>query len=180
MRVRLLAALTLCALALSGCYVSTRPLIAPAGADYPVADGARFAAFAPQGRGWTPLPSRTVWRRGAYYVYQDDGRPKPSLPFLLKRIAPGLYVAQLSDHADPAKAREYVYELISFDGKTAIQQQGACPARPEWVRRGLIERIENTTTPRCIFSSLEKLAVVLRESARNAAPEAKYVLTSGR
>ena len=44
----------------------------------------------------------------------------------------------------------------------------------------LIDRIENAATPRCIFSNFESLTIVLREAVKNAAPEAKYVLTQRR
>lgn len=163
-------------LALTGCYVSKQPLITPATADYPVPDGAHFAAFVPAGAKWLAHGGRTLRRSGAYYVYVDDRGGKPSLPFLLKRIRPGLFVAQLSDNADPAQAREHAYELIDFDGKTAIQYSGTCPARAEWVTRHLVEHIEQTTTPRCVFGNLGNLVTVLREAATNAAPEAKYIL----
>jgi hypothetical protein len=173
-------ALVFACFVLAGCYVSKAPLITPATADYPIADGARFTASAPAGSGWVRRPARTVRRVGAWYVYREDGRPKPSLPFLLKRVAPNVYVAQLSDHADPKRAREYSYQLIRFDGTTAIQYPSLCPAHPEWVKRGLVDRVEETQTRRCIFSSLAKLSTALQEAARSAAPEARYVLAKPR
>ncbi len=172
--------LVLAALLLSSCYVSRAPFITPATADYPVADGARFQAFAPAGNKWIARPSRTVRRAGAYYVFHEHGRPKPSLPFLMKRVAPRLYVVQLADNRDPRKVREYVYELMEFDGTAAIQHKSVCPARPEWVERRLVDRVEQTQTRRCIFSDFAKLVKVLREAAKNAAPEAKYVLVTPR
>ena len=169
-------AVLLSALVLAGCYISKQPLIVPAAADYPIADAAHFDAYTPAGSGWRKLVGRTVRRAGGYYVYVEDGRPKPSLPFLLKRVAPNLYVAQLSDRA----SGEFAYELIRFAGTPAIQYHGTCPARADWLRRRLIDRIENAATPRCIFSNFESLTIVLREAVKNAAPEAKYVLTQRR
>lgn len=168
--------LLLAAFLLGGCYVSKAPFITPETADYPIADGAWFRAFVPAGGKWIARPARIVRRVGAHYVFHEEGRPKPSLPFLMKRVAPRLYVVQLADNSDPRKVREYVYELVTFDGRTAIQHQGVCPARPEWIKSRLVDRVEETQTRRCIFSDFAKLVTVLREAARNAAPEAKYIL----
>jgi hypothetical protein len=166
----------LAALVLAGCYISKTPFITPATADYPVADGARFNAFAPAGDTRRARPGRTVRRVGAFYTYREDGRPKPSLPFLMKRVATNLYVVQLSDSADPRKVREYAYQLVVFDGATAIQHKSICPAHAEWLERRLVDRIEETQTRRCIFSDFQHLTTVLREAAKSGAPEAKYVL----
>jgi hypothetical protein len=163
---------------LSGCYVSTQPLIARSAADYPLPDGARFAAFAPAGKDWRPQAGRTLHRNGAYYTYTTDGEDKQSPPFLLKRIAPksDLYIAQMNDRSDPKQVSEYYYGLIQFDGKTAVQHQATCPTRPDWVTRGLADKIENTASPRCLFSDFGKLATALQEAAKNEAPEMKFVL----
>jgi hypothetical protein len=177
---RRVALVLVAALALAGCYISKAPFITPQAADYPIADGARLSAYSPAGKRWLPKPGRTLRRSGGYYVYQEDGRPKPSLPFLLKRVAPNVYVVQMNDRPLPKAPTEYTYQLIEFDGTTAIKYTGICPARPEWAARKLVVRIEETQTRRCIFSNLKDLTTVLREAAKNAAPEAKYVLTRGR
>ena len=161
---------------LAGCYVSQQPFITAANADYPVRDGAHFDAFIPGGKDWRRGKGRTLRRIGDHYVYAVDGDKEQSPPFLFKRIGRNRYVAQMSDSSDPRKVTEYYYELIVFDGKTAIQYQANCGARPEWVTRGLADKIEQTSTPRCLFSNFDKLTTVLQEAAKNAAPEAKYVL----
>jgi hypothetical protein len=163
------------ALALAGCYVSKTPFITPVTADYPFTGGTRFAIYAPAGKQWLRRGTRTIRRAGAWYVYQDEGRPKSSLPFLVKRVAPGVLVVQMSDRPYPQPATEYTYQLIETDGATFIQYSGICPARPEWAARKLVIRIEETQTRRCIFSDFKSLVTVLREAAKNAAPEAKYV-----
>ncbi len=164
------------ALALSGCYVSKQPFIGAANADYPLKDGARLDAFAPEGKDWRLTKGRTVRRVGDRYVYAEDGEKEQSPPFLFKRVAKNRYVAQMSDTSDPGKVTEYYYQLIEFDGRTAIQYQATCNPRPEWVTRRLVEKVEDTSPQRCLFSTLEKLSTVLQEAAKNAAPEAKYVL----
>lgn len=174
------AILLLAAFLLAGCYVSKTALITPATADYPVADNATFNVFAPAGATWIAHGTRAIRRAGAYYTYSEPGRAKPSLPFLLKRIAPNLYVAQLSDSMDPAKVHEYAYELIRFDGATAIQYSGTCPARADWLSRKLVTAVEDTSPQRCLFTNFANLATVLQEAAKNAAPEAKYVLARPR
>ena len=90
-------AVVLCALALAGCYVSKTPLITPANADYPIAG--RRAADRLCAGGRTIGAGCRAARCGAWATTMsivEDGRTKPSLPFLLRRAAPGLYVAQLS------------------------------------------------------------------------------------
>lgn len=166
--------------ALAGCYVSTKPLITPQTADYPIADGTHLDRYVPAGKpGEYRLTKngRTLHRRGAYYYYVEDGDPKESIPFLLKKIGDENYIAQMADSRDPAKAGEYGYQWLTFDGKAVVQYGANCPARQEWVIRELLDRIEDTATPRCIVSNIEKLATLLKEAAKNAAPEAKFVLS---
>jgi hypothetical protein len=181
---RLAVCLRLSALAsivmLAGCYVSTKPLITPKTADYPIADGTHFDRYVPAGKpGEYRLTKtgRTLRRTGAYYYYVEDNEPKKSIPFLLKKISDKNYIAQMADSRDPAKVGEYGYQWLTFDKKAIVQYSANCPARQEWVIRELLDRIENTATPRCIVSNMEKLATVLKEAAKNAAPEAKFVLS---
>lgn len=178
MRFRLSVLVPFLTLALAGCYVSKQELIAPADADYPFADGAHFDAFIPVGKNWTPKKTgRTLRRKGDHYVYGEDGAKEPSTPFLLKRVGKNRYIVQLDDSKNPARVSEHYYELFEFDGTTAIQYQGLCPAWPIFVQQGLVDKIEDTATPRCIFSDFAKLTKALEMAAKNAAPEGKYVLT---
>lgn len=175
-----IAALTAAAAILCGCYVSKAPFITPADADYPVATGAHFDAFAPRSTDWRPQPrGRTLHRLGDYYVYVEDGETERSNPFLLKEIAPGRYAVQVLDSETPARVSEYYYQLIDFDGATAIQYSGACRPRQAWLEQMLVARFERLSTgDRCIFTSFDSLSTVLKEAAVNAAPEAKYVLSA--
>ncbi len=163
---------------LAGCYVSKQPLVALETADYPIADGTHLQAFAPQGKDWRPQEGRTIHRKDGYYTYITDGEDKQSPPFLLKRVAPNsnLYIAQMSDRSNPKQVSEYYYDLIQFDGKTAVQHQATCPTRPDWVTRGLADKIESTASPRCLFSDFGKMATALQEAAKVEAPEAKFVV----
>ena len=181
-------AILFAALLLASCYVSKGPLITPATADYPFADGAHFDVFYPAGDKWIARGGRTLRRKGGYYIalHSDDmhvlaaDEPPPPKPLLLKRVAPNLYVVQLSDSDDPAKVHEYSYDLFTFDGTTAIQYSATCPARREWLARNLVVAMEDTFPQRCVFTSLANLVTVLREAMTNAAPEAKYVLAKRR
>ena len=164
---------------LAGCYVSDQPFIAADTADYPIADGAAFQVFRPAGDDWRPQPGRRVAREGAYYIYLEEPDGKRSAPFLIKRVAENTYVVQMNDTADLARVTEYYYQLIDFDGMTAIQYSGTCAARPGWIERNLIARVEDAAaTPRCIFDNFENLVAVLAEASRNAAPEARFVLAN--
>ena len=172
------AAAVFVAFAASGCYVSEQPFITPETADYPLDDTVHFDGFAARGTTWRPQPGRTVHRVGTHYVYVNDGDTKRSIPFLLKQIGPRRYVLQMSDTADRARITEYYYQLIDFDGTTAIQWPAACRPRQVWVAEQLIERVEATSTnDRCIFTSLDDLATVLAEAVKTTLPEAKYVAT---
>lgn len=171
-----LALAVLAAMALGGCYVSKTPLITQANADYPIKDGARFESYVPRGRAWRRDEERVVRREGDHYVYVREGDRKKSPPFLLKRVAKNRYVVQMSDSTDARKVTEYYYQLIDFDGRNAVQYQANCEARPETVTQGLVDKIEETATRRCLFSDLDKLAKVLVQEAPHGAPEGKYVL----
>ena len=176
MPARAFLAVLLLPLLLGGCYVSKTALITPATADYPLPDGTRLVAFRPAGTTWRPQPARTLKRIGERYVYVEDGLPRPSVPFLLKRIGKNRFVAQIADTSNPSRVTEYYYALFDFDGTTAVQYKPNCTARPDFVARKLADRIEETAERRCVFSDLAKLVTVLTEDARNAAPEAKFVI----
>lgn len=171
----------LAALALSACYVSKEPLITPATADYPIADGAYLAAPPPD-KGKYAGAGRTMHRDGAYYTYTADDDAEKSPPFLVKRVAPKskFFVAQMNDKSDPKKTSEYYYELLEFDGKNVVQYQGTCTPKTDWTTRKLLDRVEDTSSPRCIVSDFAKLATVLQEAAKRDAPEAKFTLAKKR
>lgn len=172
-RIALVCVLTLC---LAGCYVSKTALITPADASYPVPSGTHFDSFVPRGHGWGKRAGRTLYRQGDYYIYVVDGDPKRSTPFLFKKIAKNRYVVQINDASDLDKVSEYYYQLIDFDGKTAVQYSSDCYARREWIEQKLIAKVEDTQPERCLFDDFEKLAKVLVDAKRYFAPEARYVV----
>ena len=166
---------------LAGCYVSDEPFVTVEDADYPIETGTRFSVFRPAGDDWQAQPGRVIESAGNYYVYVEEPDQKRSTPFLLKRIAENRYVVQMNDTADFARVSEVYYQLIDFDGTTAIQYSSTCPAWTNWVERELIARLEEAAAEtRCHFSSFDNLVTVLEEAAVNAAPEAKFVLAPDR
>ena len=172
------AILIAAAFGLGGCYVSKAPFITPATADYPVPHRTHFDGFVPAGKDWTKKEGRTLGIVDGYYVYIEDGETERSVPFLLKRIAPGRFIAQMNDSSDEKRISEYYYELVEFDGTTAIQHKPDCGPRQEWIDKKLIANVERTSTnARCMFAKIEDLAIVLQDAAKTTPPEAKFVVT---
>ncbi len=179
MRLVIHAVLLVAAFGLAGCYVGKTALITPETADYPVAHRTHFDGFLPRGTGWRPQGGRALGVVDKYYVYIEDGETERSVPFLMKRIAPGRYIIQINDSSDSARITEYYYGLVDFDGKTAIQYQPSCVPLQAWIDQKLIESAERTSTnTRCLFKTFENLSTVLQAAAKNAPPEAKFVVTA--
>nr|TFG52415.1 MAG: hypothetical protein E4H34_05040 [Hyphomicrobiales bacterium] len=165
---------------LAGCFVSKEPLITPETADYPIASATNFDAFGRRGTDWRPLPEgRSVYRKGNYYYYVNDDSDRKSVPFLLKKISDGRYIAQANDTSNFDRVAEYYYFLIDFDGSEAIQHSGSCWPRQAWIDDGLITQVERTSmNTRCLVENIEDLAVVLEGTMGFRAPEARFVVSA--
>jgi hypothetical protein len=172
-----IAFMILAPLVASACYVSKQPFITPATADYPVMAPAHFDASRPSGNTWRPQPGRTLQRVGDYYAYVEDGSPKRSAPFLMKRNGPKSFNFQLSDSSDPKKVTEYYYTLVEFDGTTAIEYQPSCGPRANWIANKWLTVERLSSNDRCLFTSFDNLKKVLEDAAVKAAPEARFVLS---
>ncbi|MEX1153373.1 hypothetical protein, partial [Parvibaculum sp.] len=116
------------ALLLSGCFVSTADLIAPADADYPVADGARFTLHRLDetgARSGEKTDEMHVARAGGRYTMMtgEDGK---LFAGLMKEIGPDLY-AVLAREADTKEAEGGLYVLLERDGNDWKRWNMVCP-----------------------------------------------------
>lgn len=115
-------------LLLGGCFVSTGDLIAPADADYPVADGSRFTLHRLDETGartGETVDEVHVARAGDLYTMTmgEDGKPFTGR---MKEIAPGLYAVMAREaDADPAEGNLYV--LLERDGDDWKRWGMVCP-----------------------------------------------------
>ncbi|MBX3493802.1 MAG: hypothetical protein KF899_12635 [Parvibaculum sp.] len=115
-------------LLLGGCFISTGDLIAPADADYPVADDARFTLHELDESG-----ARTDAKPGIVHVSRDGERYTMVVndhgkPFtgLMKEVAPGLY-AVMAREADGDPADGNLYALLERDGNNWKRWGMVCP-----------------------------------------------------
>ncbi len=120
----------LCAsLPLAGCFISTKPFVTPASADYPFPSGTVVAKFqrtkaAPSV--WTNIGRWVIVRDGAYYKMlglPEDNSSDESEPFLIKCLDPvlkckGHYAISQMRHTDPEGRTYYVYALLDFTDAT--------------------------------------------------------------
>ena len=114
-------------LLLGGCFISTGDLIAPADADYPVADDARSRCTNRRERRADGAKPGIVHvsRDGERYtmVVNDHGKPFTGL---MKEIAPGLY-AVMAREADGDPADGNLYALLERDGDNWKRWGMVCP-----------------------------------------------------
>jgi hypothetical protein len=167
------------ALLLSGCFVSTSDLIAPADADYPVADGARFTLHRLDETGartGEKTDEMHVARAGDRYTMMmgEDGK---LFTGLMKEIAPGLY-AVLAREADSKEAEGGLYVLLERDGDNWKRWGMICPdfvALAEERGIALAEfgaTVENSDCVVKDFAGLKKALMFAHEFAK---PDAVYV-----
>ncbi|HEY4343018.1 MAG TPA: hypothetical protein VGN05_01620 [Parvibaculum sp.] len=108
---------------LSACFISDKPLIAPADADYPIADGAHFAVWKldPGGKRVGEAEHVTVTRAGADYVYSL--RDETPVHGLMNEIAPGTFIVMGRDATKPGKA---TYAVLRKDGTSWLRYAPNC------------------------------------------------------
>ncbi|MEQ9150845.1 MAG: hypothetical protein RLO06_05085, partial [Parvibaculum sp.] len=113
-------------LLLAGCLVSDGDLIAPADADYPIADGTRFAEYPLDetgARAGDDQESVIVTRDGARYLMQtgEDGK---LFSGLMKEIGPELYAVMMRED-DVAEGN--LYALMKREGASWKRWGMVCP-----------------------------------------------------
>ncbi|HMM15175.1 MAG TPA: hypothetical protein PKA57_11155 [Parvibaculum sp.] len=171
-----LAAILAASLLLSACFVSKVPLFGPAEADYPVPDGARFAAFKLDDNGSrasAPPRHLTVTRKGADYLYTFDG--EEPVAGLLDDIGGGDYIALIRDSEKPGEA---VYGLLRQKGEGWLRFAPECSDFIRVAERhGESAGTFNITRSGndCAFSSYDDLKRALAAAARYTAPDTEYV-----
>jgi len=160
---------------LSACFISNTPLIAPADADYPIANGARFAVWKldPGGHRIYDAEHVTVTRAGADYVYSL--RDETPLHGLMKEIAPGAYIVMGRDATKPGKA---TYAGFRKDGTRWLRYAPNCSdfARlaVEHGKSRADFHIEASGND-CALSTYADLKAAMEMHMRYAPPNGEYV-----
>lgn len=109
------AAAILLSVGLGGCFRSATPLITPATASYPIADGARFRVCLKEGD-CVVKSTVTVTIKSGYYTmteYYPDGRVRERKIGLMKEVSLAAYAAMVGGGKDG-----YEYVLFVRDGGT--------------------------------------------------------------
>ncbi|MCE9648390.1 MAG: hypothetical protein K8R18_02090 [Parvibaculum sp.] len=172
--VRWLTVLGACAL-LSACFISDKPLIAPADADYPIADGARFAVWKldPGGKRTGDVEHVTVTREGADYVYSL--RDETPVKGLMDDIGNDTYIVLARDVTKPGKA---TYAAFRKDGSRWLRYAPNCS---DFARLAATHRksradfhIEASGND-CAFSDYADLKAAMEMEVRYATPNGEYV-----
>jgi hypothetical protein len=102
----------LSSLTLSGCFVSSDPLITPATADHPWT-AARAQHFDWVKGKWKPEGHVTVTLDGSYYQLRDD-ETRDVTRFLLRGIGDNRFIAQAEDLSGTGNAA-FTYSLVVID-----------------------------------------------------------------
>jgi hypothetical protein len=181
------------AVLLAGCFASKAPLVTPAAADAPIANGVALTESVNcAGDAGKLLSCSGYQARGTAKLFLKDGvytfRPDPNaalaslfpggvlkdVPFTLKSVGPGLFVMQLTfaDEAPPDSGVQYLYELMRLDGQTAYLYEFSCEQNGDqaYVRSGALEKISQALyVPTCEPASLEGLGKVFTDRLANGA-----------
>lgn len=160
---------------LSACFISNTPLIAPADADYPIADGARFAVWKldPGGNRIYDAEHVTVTRAGADYVYSL--RDETPVHGLMKEIAPGAYIVMGRDLTKPGKA---TYAGLRKDGDRWLRYAPNCSDFARMAAEHGKSRADfhiEASGNDCAFSTYADLKAAMEMHMRYAPPNGEYV-----
>jgi hypothetical protein len=159
------------AIALTGCFFSTAPLISPDDAS-PVLNGkTAYTLWSTRdgGRTWTEDEAGTISR--SQDGYSLDGEKDAA--FILKAAFGDYYVAQQADKDG------YNFDLVRIDGDKVYVYHFACADDDlRYVRAGLIDSISgNGDNLTCTVSDYDKLVSVFRTRIENGAlPKSLYVI----
>lgn len=161
---------------LSACFISDAPLIAPADADYPIADGTRFAVWKLDDKGErkreTPAHA-VVTRDGANYVYTEPGE-KP-ITGLMDDMGGGAYIVLFHDEDHPGQS---IYGLLQKSGDNWRSHGITCPDFAKLAKahgKSLADFHTADDRGNCAFSNHDDLKAAMELEARYAAPNEEYV-----
>ena len=163
-------------LLLAACFVSKPPLFGPAEADYPVANGARFAVYKLDDRGERTKDAPhhlTVARKGSDYVYTLDG--EEPVAGLMDDIGGGDYIALIRDAEKPGEA---MYGLLRRKGDGWLRYSPECSDFIRAVSKHGLDRASFNITPSgndCSFTSYADLKKAMAAEVQYAAPDTEYV-----
>jgi hypothetical protein len=171
------------AFALTGCFVSTAPLITPATADYPLPSQARIQRYHWIGGAWHLSESAELVRADGYYrLHLENGDER----FLLKRIDPGKYIVQ--EESPDRKEMRFQYALLVVDGGRLAeytfshslndQQDDECAALTAAEKRqyGITDNSEGD----CAVASVDGLRAVFLKLLETAErPKFLYLVAGG-
>jgi hypothetical protein len=185
MHARFLAAFVVpAALLLAGCYVTTKPIITPANAAYPFADGTTFTAWSweEDKKEWEPSGSGKVIRVADRYRLKPDPEPgeqpdaEDEVLFLLADLGGGVYAAQAQENDD----NTILLDIAKVEGDTVYQYVLMCgPDDKKLADQGIIETYEHAEfADTCAVGSLDQLRRAFEAKlAAGMVPRAKYVKT---
>jgi hypothetical protein len=119
---------------LSGCFVSDKPFITPANADYPFGEVTHFLNFDGPNSNSVVTSESDLILKDAYYYVSDN------YVLLFKALDAGFYVMQLSR---PPESSGSFYSLMRIDGKIRYNYNNQCSEHTAemFAATGAIERV---------------------------------------
>lgn len=165
MRIKQFAVLAFASLGLFGCLHSTEPLITAEIADYPIADGQKFAKTSLEGATDADKPMTVIVRReGDVYVFatvKAVGEDEP-MKGRMKKIAPDTYLA-MAMQGD----QDFLYALYTHKDGSYLQYTATCDVLKEFADRAKRPLSDFGTTRTqgnadCEFATLDDVGKAFR------------------
>ncbi|MDX5367503.1 MAG: hypothetical protein LPK88_13600 [Alphaproteobacteria bacterium] len=174
--IRRLAAL-FAPLLLAGCLVSDGDLIAPAEADYPVADGSRFTVHMldETGARADETPERAIVTIGNGRYMMRSGEENKVFGGLMKEVGPNLFAVMIREE-DQTEGN--LYALMERDGASWKRWGMVCPDFVSLAESEGVKLAQFGMTVRnsdCVVDSFANLKMALLFAYERQKPDAEYV-----
>lgn len=184
MRAVSFALATVAAVSLTGCYVSTKPLITGANAVFPLPASATYKSSSLDDGDSPSDDSSTgrLVRTGDHYTLHPDPEPghapdpKDDMDFRLADIGGGYYAAEADDTED----KQIIMDIVRIDGDTVYQYVLTCEDDDKKLAdTHVIDAYEHSEYDNtCTVSSLEQLKRAFRiKLDAGLQPHGKYTFT---
>jgi hypothetical protein len=164
---------TILAVALSGCFVSDKPLLGPEAASFPLPDAAKFTSVNSAGI----KTQGSVTRVGNGYRRLDAQGGNPRM-LLFHALGNNRYIVQ---QETPNNSPRYAYDVAEINGDTFVVKNWKCNrfvVASNFGRFSKVDESTNASEPNCYVVDLPALKAIFETMVDKPSEHVRYTLES--